>query len=144
MVLGLRKDPLTGFRFRVEIDGIISTAFSDVSGLSVEIEMEDYREGGVNDYVHKFPKFTKSQGIVLKRGICDGDELWNWHQDVVHGNIARKNGSIILLDSFGAEQWRWNFYQGFPVKWTGPDFKADANGIAFEAIEIVHKGIKKA
>ncbi len=143
MSTGEKQYPYTGFRFRVEIDGITVAQFSEVSGIQVETETESYEEGGVNDFVHQFPKRTKYQHITLKRGITDVEEMWKWHQDVVNGKFKRKNGSIILLDSNGEEKWRWNFFQAFPVKWTGPDLKADSTTIAFETIELAHHGIKK-
>ncbi|NOY64100.1 MAG: phage tail protein [Nitrospirae bacterium] len=143
MSTGERPYPYMGFRFLVEIDGIAVARFSEVSGIQVEVETESYEEGGVNDFVHLFPKRTKYQNIILKRGITDGQELWNWHQEVVRGTFKRKNGSIILLDSKGEEKWRWNFVQAFPVKWTGPDLKAEGSSVAFESIELVHEGIKK-
>ncbi len=143
MSTGKRSDPLMGFRFLVEIDGISVARFNEVSGIQVEIETETYEEGGVNEFIHHFPKRAKYQNIVLKRGITDGQELWNWHQEVVSGIFKRKNGSIILLDSRGEEKWRWNFVHAFPVKWTGPDLKAEGSGVAFESIELVHEGIKK-
>lgn len=143
MPVGEKKYPFTAFRFRIEIDGIISAYFSDVSGLQVETETEAIEEGGVNDYVHYFPKRTKYQHLILKRGLTDSDELWKWYQDVVSGRFKRKNGSIILIDSAGNDKWRWNFVQAYPVKWSGPDLKAEISSIAFETIEIVHHGISK-
>ncbi len=143
MPSGKRQDPYLGYRFIVEIDGISVARFSEVSGLQAEVETESYEEGGVNDFVHQLPRRAKYQNIVLKRGITDGQELWNWHQDVINGIVKRKNGSIVLLDSEGQEKWRWNFVQAFPVKWTGPELKADASSVAFESIELVHHGLKK-
>jgi phage tail-like protein len=143
MPTGQKPDPYRGFRFRVEIDGITVAHFSEVSGLQVETETEPYEEGGVNDFVHQLPKRTKFQNITLKRGITDVEELWQWHEDVVGGKFARKNGSIILLDEAGGDTWRWNFTRAFPAKWTGPDLKADGSTVAFETVELVHEGIKK-
>ncbi len=143
MPTGQNPDPYRGFRFRVEIDGITVAHFSDVSGLQVETETEPYEEGGLNDFVHQLPKRTKFQNITLKRGITDVDELWQWHQEVVSGKFKRKNGSIILLDESGDDTWRWNFSKAFPVKWTGPELKADSNTVAFESVELAHHGIKK-
>lgn len=131
------------FRFRIEIDGITAARFSEVSGLQVETETEPYEEGGVNDFVHQLPKRTKYQHITLKRGITDIDEMWKWHQEVVSGRFKRKNGSIILVDAKGEDKWRWNFVNAYPVKWAGPDFKADSGAVAFETVELVHHGIKK-
>lgn len=136
-------DPLMSFRFLVEIDGIVTAHASEVTGLQIETETESYEEGGVNDFVHQLPKRTKYQHITLKRGITDRDELWEWYQQVISGIFRRKSGAIILMDVTGEAKWRWNFEEAYPVKWTGPDLKADSNSIAFEAVELAHNGIKK-
>lgn len=136
-------DPLMSFRFLVEIGGITTAHASDVNGLQIETETEPYEEGGVNDFVHQLPKRTKYQHITLKRGITDRDELWGWYQEVISGKFRRKSGAIILMDATGKEKWRWNFHEAYPVKWTGPDLKADSNTVAFETIELAHNGIKK-
>lgn len=140
-------NPYMSFRFRIEICGITNARASEVTGLQIETETESYEEGGVNDYVHQLPKRTKYQHITLKRGITDNDELWNWYQDVVNGEIERRNGAIVLMDltdkSEGSDIKYWAFEGAYPVKWTGPDLKADSNIVAFETIELVHHGIKK-
>ena len=144
MPVGDRNDPYSSFRFLVEIDGLVVAGFSEVSGLEADTQVEDYREGGVNDYVHKIPKETTYPNIILKRGITDSDVLWKWHQDVVSGKIERRSGYIVLLDSEGNETWRWNFIDAYPAKWTGPDLRAESSAVALESIELVHNGIKKA
>jgi phage tail-like protein len=143
MSIAKKSCPYTSFRFRIEIDSIIAAQASEVSGLVVETETESYEEGGVNDFVHQFPKKTKYQHITLKRGITDLDELWKWHQDVVSGKLKRKNGAIILVDAKGEDKWRWEFSGAYPVKWNGPELRADSNVVAFEAIELAHNGIRK-
>ncbi len=135
--------PYMSFEFRIEIEGIVYAQASEVTGLSMETETEPYEEGGVNDFVHQLPKRTKYQHIVLKRGITDKDEMWNWYQDVVNGKFKRKNGAIILMDVIGDDKWRWNFIDAYPVKWTGPELRANSNTVAFESIELAHHGIKK-
>ena len=143
MAVGERKDPYSSFRFMVEIDSLVVAGFSEVSGLQAETQIENYREGGVNDYVHRLPKETTYSNIILKRGITDSDVLWKWHQDVVSGKIERRSGHIVLLDSEGNETWRWTFVDAYPAKWTGPDLRAQNSTVAFESIELVHNGIKK-
>lgn len=144
MAVGERNDPYQSFQFLVEIDGLVVAGFSEASGLQAETQIETYREGGVNDYVHRLPKETTYPNIILKRGITDSDVLWKWHQDVVSGKIERRSGYIVLLDSEGNETWRWNFVDAYPAKWTGPDLRAESSTVAFESIELVHNGIKKA
>ena len=141
MPVAERNDPYVSFRFLVEIQGLIVGGFSEVSGLQAETETEDMREGGVNNYVHKLPKVTKYPNITLKRGITDSDVLWRWHRDVVNGKIERRTGYVILLGSEGNDSSGYVFEDAYPVKWTGPDFKADNNAISIEALELVHNGI---
>lgn len=143
MATAERRDPLAAFRFRVELDGMIVGGFSEVSGLQAEMETEDYREGGLNSYVHKLPKATKYSNFILKRGLTNSVELWNWFNATANGQIKRRNGSLIVLDASGNESWRWNFSQAYPVKWAGPEFKADSGSIAFESVELVHNGFSK-
>ena len=143
MTTGMKLYPYTSFRFRVEIEGITSAQASEVTGLQIETETETYEEGGVNDFVHQLPKRTKYQHIILKRGITDQDDMWKWYQEVVDGKFERKNGAIVLVDVTGEDKWRWDFFDAYPVKWNGPDFRADSNTVAFETIELAHHGIKK-
>lgn len=131
------------FRFRLEIGGITIAQVSEVTGLSLETAADPCEEGGVNTFVHQLPKKTTYQPITLKRGITGGGELWQWYNDVKSGTFERKNGAIILMDVTGKDLWRWNFIEAFPVKWIGPDFKADSNSIAFESVTLVHHGIRK-
>ena len=138
-----RTDPYLAFRFKVEIEGVIAASFSECSGLQVETEIEEYREGGVNVFVHKLPKRTKYQTITLKRGLMDSEELWYWHQGVVAGIVIRLNGSILLLDHKGREQWRWNFIEAYPIKWVGPALRADQGSVAIETLELAHHGLYK-
>ena len=143
MPTGARKDPYTSFRYKIEIEGLIEGGFSEASGLQATTQVEDFREGGVNDYVHKLPKETTYQNITLKRGLADCDKLWNWLQAVISGKFKRRNIHLFLVDNQGKEKWRWEFNDAYPVKWSGPEFKSDSNTVAFETLELVHNGFKK-
>lgn len=142
MATGARNDPYLGFRFVVELGGEIVAGFSEVTGLQVEVEVHEYREGGVNAYVHKLAGPTRyPSNLVLKHGITDNRELWQWHQDVTRGKFKRKNGSIVLLSPTGDEVWRWNFEGAYPVRWNGPDLRGNTAEVAVETLELAHRGI---
>jgi len=143
MATGERIDPYLSTRYQVEITGLIVAGFSEVSGLQTETETEDYREGGVNDHVHKLPKISKHSNITLKRGITDSDVLWKWYRDVVNGKIERKLVRIILLDSEGNEKRYWLCKEAYPVKWTGPNFSAATAAVAIETLDLAHHGLDK-
>lgn len=143
-LLGIRNDPYMAFNFLLEIEGLIVGGFSDVTGLQVETEVQDYREGGLNEYIHKLPGPARyPQNLTLKRGLTDIETLWSWHQDVVEGIIERKNGSLYLLDRQRLPVMWWNFLDAYPVKWTGPEFRAGNAAVAVETVELVHQGIVK-
>jgi phage tail-like protein len=131
-----------GYRFMVELDGMLVAGFSEVSGLTVETELEEVPEGGLNQYVHRLPGRTKLGPIVLKRGMTLTNELWNWYADVIEGDFERRSGSIILYDERDQEFRRWNFYDAYPTKWIGPELNASSSEVAVEAIELTHNGFK--
>jgi phage tail-like protein len=137
-----RDDPFKAFDFLVEIDGIASAAFSEVSGLESETAVIAYRAGG-ESAVHKLPGLTKFGNIILRRGVTKDADLWNWRKSVVDGNIDRRNGSIVLLDDQRNEVMRWTFRNGWICKWDGPTLNAKANVIAIETIEIAHEGLER-
>jgi len=142
MATGDRHDPFLSFNFAVEIDGIIVSGFNDVSGLQAEIEVQEYREGGVNEYIHKRAGPARyTSNLVLKRGIADSTQLWSWFCDVLQGNVQRKSLDVVLMDSAGTEQRRWTLRNAYPVKWTGPDFKAQSSEVAIESLELAHEGL---
>lgn len=143
-LLGIRLDPYMAFNFLVEIEGLLVGGFSEVTGLEIETEVENYREGGLNDYVHKLAGPTNyPSNLILKHGLIDIETLWSWHQDVTQGIIERKNGTIYLLDQQQLPAMWWDFREAYPVKWLGPQLRADANAVAIETVELVHRGIVK-
>jgi phage tail-like protein len=144
MATGQRVDPYRNFNFLVEIDGITQAGFSDASGFGADNTPIEYREGGENRTVRKLPGMTKYNNIVLKWGLTDSRELYDWFRDVVNGKINRKNGSIIVLNMQGQEVVRWNFYNAWPSKWDGPDFSAKGTDVAIETLELAHEGIERA
>jgi phage tail-like protein len=138
---GVRLDPYHAFNFVVEVEGLLTGAFSECTGLQVETETLEYREGGVNDYVHRLAGPTKHPPLVLKHGLTAIDGLWEWHQEVTRGNVRRRNGTIYLLDKAHLPVLWWDFREAFPVRWSGPDLRADGGQIAFESIELAHRGL---
>ncbi len=141
MALGDRKDPYLAFDFLVEIEGLVVGGFTDVTGLQREVEVQDYREGGVNEYVHKLWGPTRyPSNLILKRGLTD-IATWAWHEAVTRGIILRLDGAVLLRDGAGEERWRWTFSGAYPVRWLGPELRAGTAAVAVETMELVHRGL---
>jgi phage tail-like protein len=141
--LGVRLDPYSAYNFLVEIEGIIAGGFTDVSGLSINTEVERKMFGGENDREYTFIKGTKYTDLTLKHGLTDLDLLWSWYDDVIKGKIERKNGSIYLLDHSGLPAMWWDFYEAYPIKWDGPTFNASSSTVATETLVFTHNGLSK-
>lgn len=152
----LRIDPLSTFNFYItlidnsNVLGTLITAvlnyavagFSECSGLDATIEIMDYREGGVNDYVHKFATRTSYSNLTLKHGVIYlYDDLWTWHNSWVRGIGTRKDGLIVLLDESRSPAKVWKFRRGIPTKWVGPSLNATQSSVAIESLEIAHEGL---
>jgi phage tail-like protein len=138
MATGDRKDPYRGFNFRVEIDNIKVGAFSDVSGLSSDGDIVEYRDGTDRDlHVKKLMGLRKFSNITLKRGYTDNRELWDWRNNIVNGTPDRRNGAIVLMDEERNDVLRWEFEQGWIHKIDGPTFNAKGNDVTIESVEIV-------
>jgi phage tail-like protein len=139
----LAVDPYTAFRFSIEVEKESSVGgFNEVSGLVLETEIQTLRVGGINDYEYHLAGPSKFPSrVVLKRGLGDTQFLWKWYWSVVQGQIERKNVTINLNDEFGEKLMSWSFKGACPVKWTGPDLRASTSAIAFESLELVHRGL---
>lgn len=141
-------NPYSTFRFWVELKGITEGAFTECSGLDSEIEVEEWKEGGLNTRVHQFPGRVKTAtNLVLKRGIATA-ELWDWYYGVVQGKltrgeITRQNLSVILYGYDEMPVIRWNITGALPIKWVGPSFKSDSRDVAVESIELIHQGFER-
>jgi|SRR5215208_3886531 len=142
-----RDDPLVGFHFAVDFGGVITGYFTECSGLGSEhevIERKAVNKKG-QKVIIKIPGRLKWENITLKRGITSSMDMWDWRKQVEDGDLksARRNGSIVMLDSKGAPVARWEFERAWPVKISGPLPKSDSNEIGIEELTIVHEYIRR-
>jgi len=140
--------PFTG-QFVFTVDGVEIGSFTEASGLSVEVEVEELQEGGQNQFVHKLPGRLKWPLLVLKRGITESDGLFEWFGKTSGDGFAaegdkleRLSGEVVLVDAARKPLRRWEFSGAFPVKWSGPSFAASSSEVATEELEITHHGFR--
>ena len=115
--------------------------FSECTGLEMSMQPEEYKEGGRNGAVLKFPSRVTWANLTLKRGAALSPELWNWHYGFVVGAGRRRDGVVTMLDAARQPVSVWFFRRGLPIKYTGPSFNAAQNTVAIESIEIAHEGL---
>jgi phage tail-like protein len=142
----VRVDPYRGYNFRVEIDNIKVAAFREVSGLTCNTDMVDYREGADKPLsVRKLTGLRKfSTAIVFKRGYTTNQDLWNWYKNILNGVSDRRNGAVILQDEQHNDVVRWHFTNAQISKWEGATMNATSNDVAIESVEICPERIELA
>lgn len=145
MPAGTRIDPYGQFNFIIEIDGVTRAGFSEVSGLTTDTNVIEYREGDEKENtVLKLPELTKYNNIVLRRGWTQDRALWEWRKKVIDGTTQRKSGTITLMNEARQPALRWNFREGWPVKWDGPALNGKTSEAEIETLEIAHEGLELA
>ena len=89
--------------------------------------------------MRKLPGLTKYGNVTLKWGVTDSMELYDWHRQIVDGNIQRKNIAIVVLDEAGARQGPWEIAEAWPSKYDPMDLNAKGNDVSIEMLEIVQR-----
>ena len=166
--IGFRFDPAPSYLFFIELSGLLVALFTECSGLQVERNVEEIKEGGLNTHVHKLPGRLSYKNIVLKRGLSMSRALWDWFmQGQRDCNVRRLNFSIIqgapghnlataiaggavsmsemafgmLGKGFGKVK-HWDVENAWPVKWEMSALKAsDDKTVAIETLTIAHHGL---
>jgi phage tail-like protein len=138
----MAKYPIPVFHFTVSWGGN-NVGFSEVSGLTQETQIIEYRDGSSPDYhTVKMPGLRKVSNITMKRGVSQGDnDFFAWLNTVNLNTIDRRDLTISLLNEKHEPVITWSIQQAWPVKVEGPSLKASGNEVAVESIEIAHEGL---
>src|SRR5688572_21544461 len=113
--------PPWGFYYKVEFS--ISKKKSDVrfqavSGLSVEYDTEEFKEGGENRFTHKLPGRTKYADLVLKRGMLIDSDVTQWCIDAFRNrDFKPADLNVILMNEKGDPLRTWQVSHAIPKKW---------------------------
>lgn len=134
--------PVSAFHYQVE-SGMTRIGFTEVTGLNVELQTIDYREGNSLDYqVSKMPGIPQYSNITLKRGVFRSDnEFFQWLNTVKMNNIERRDITISLLNEEHEPVMVWKIREAWPCKVEGPSLNSTGNEVAVESIELCHEGL---
>ena len=132
-------------RFRVEITGHDSLGdWTKCEGLTVEYDIHEYKEGGENEFVHRFPGRAKYTNVKLSRPMNRASaDVATWVAKA-RQQSELKTGTIAVLDAAGKEVVKWALRDVFPARWTGPTLDVAGNQVAVEVLELAHSGFDVA
>jgi phage tail-like protein len=139
------KNPYSNFNFTVSINGDLTAAFQEVSGLDSENTPIEYREGAdAFNTVRKLPGIEKYPNLVLKRGLTGSLVLWQWRQELRDGATSFpdvRNVVIQLEDEQHRPVYKWTLTNAWPTSLKGPSLKGQGNEIAIETLELAYDRI---
>jgi phage tail-like protein len=134
--------PLPKFHFLVQWGGE-RVGFTEVTGLDIQVEAIEYREGSSPEYSKiKMPGMQKYSNITLKRGSMGGDsDFYKWINTTSLNTVERRDIIISLLNETHSPVVSWKAKNAFAVKVQASDLKADGNEVAIETLELAHEGL---
>jgi len=143
MAAGIDYYPPWSFYFKVEFSiskNKNDVRFQAVSGLTVEYDMEEFKEGGENRFTHKLPVRTKYADLVLKRGMLIDSDVINWCLRAFRDREFKPAElSITLMNEKGEPLRVWNVTHAIPKKWTVSDLNANDNSVVIETLELIYQ-----
>jgi len=123
--------------FSVEIKGATLGAFTDASGLNVEVNVVEITDANKDTSTRKTPGVAKYGEISLKRKLSSDKTFWNWAKSIRDGaEEFRKDGSIVIHNIAGKEIGRWNFTNAWPSKWSASDLDVGSDDPMEEEITL--------
>ena len=134
--------PLVKYAFKINIDDM-DFIFQEVSGLSSETQVIEYRGGDSKVYsTIKMPGIQKFSNVTLQKGILKGGKnSWEKFSNLAMNTLNRSTITISLMDEAGNVTMSWILKNAFPVKIAIADKTTDGNEIAIESLEIAHEGL---
>ncbi|MDX2099282.1 MAG: phage tail protein [Leptolyngbyaceae cyanobacterium bins.59] len=86
----------------------------------------------------KLPGNSKSENIILKRGLCISDTLWLWFQAIEEGKWGkqRRDGDLTIYDQSATPRARFRFHRAWPTSYKITDLKASSSDFELEELEL--------
>jgi phage tail-like protein len=130
------------FLMRVETTEI---RFTECIGLGMRIEPVRYRESGAHSIVRVLPGPVAYSEVILRYGVTDSLDLWNWLKNTSEGNVQRKHVTIVQLANDGATQKiNWNLFDAWPCQWSGVPFDSLGRETAIEEVRLAFNRLARA
>lgn len=138
---GISEELYGAFHFLLEVEDVnhdekkILAGFTTISGGGVKVEKRDITHGD-DRYKRSMPGIIEFENISMARGYTDNEDLMDWMENIVNGDVDRRSGSVIMIDNEGVETRRLNFYGAYPVSLSGPELNSESSAVAIEKLEL--------
>ena len=141
----LSNHPDSGYNFSLLIDGVEAGRFVEASELGANVDVIEYREGGSDAQVRELPGQAHFQPIVLRYGISESMELWNWFETSLLGEPEPRTVALVMYENDGrTEAYRWILLDAWVSSLHASRATDMINGsITVESVTIVYDGLER-
>ena len=144
-------NPLTAFRFLVEVEGDAVGAFSQFSGIKMEVQTIQARGGndirGVQEYI---PVFTSFEPVTLTRGVFGSNKFLNWLFSSAASSYAGPTGkslkrtiNVIALDDAGRNGVVWTLLDAMPIRYELSPMDSSRSEVLTESVTFAVQGVER-
>jgi len=127
-----RPNPYGAFNYRVTAErfggsGTVRAGFQEISGLSIEVTIAEYRNGNEKqNHTRKMNGMSKAGDVTLTRGLIGADDFFKWIKDTRDGlQTVNSTVTIELLDEARVGPvMTWILTNARPMKYEGPALNA--------------------
>jgi len=140
--------PVVAHRFMVNflfntIPAPLDIAFQRVSGLSRELEVSQYREGGENARNLWLAEKINHGSLVLERGVANASVLTTQFDRVLRRESSLwANVVILLLNASNIPVTTWTLTHALPVRWQVGDLDASNNTVLINTLELRYQDMR--
>ena len=93
-----------------------------------------FREGGGEGGTMKLPGLTTPGDVIVRRNVRTDDVLWSWYQQILAGDVQKKDVSVIYVGANGQAAVRFDLLRCFPSAYA---LHAGAGVAAVTSVEAV-------
>ena len=148
--IGAQVGPLKAYRFLVEVDGSAVGAFSQFSGIRMEVQTIKARGGnddrGVLNYI---PVLTSYEPVTLSNGVIGDNVFMDWLSSVSavglsgpKGKLIKQDLNVVALDDMGKQGVIWTLYNAMPIGYQLSPMDSSRSEILMETVTLTIEGMK--
>jgi phage tail-like protein len=138
---GTGGDAITASRFSITVDGVEIAQFSELMGITSEVEPVDF----TGRLLSKLPGRRNPPTVTLKRGLDEDMNMFAWHQSVVEGQItaARRSATLTMYDTAGDPVARYHLENAWPAKVIVSGLKAGSSEVLYETVTLACESLQR-
>lgn len=147
------QEPFKAFRFLVEVEnkGAVVAAFSEFSGVKLEVDTIQARSGndkrGVLEYI---PVLTRFAPVTLTKGVVGDNSFLDWLFAAAagphggpKGDDLRRTINVVALDEKGKRGVTWSLKDAMPIGYELMPLHGDRSEVMSESLTFAITGMER-